>query len=159
MTTPTLDQTLDRIEEKLPAVPRASFRLQRAVADRSMTAMQVFADRLEESGSAIGRVMAVGVKTVAGTARWVTERTAETFATGLRTLGGQTRAQAARTRKVIADEVEDVTDDLTERVEKAEREDLATMSKADLYEKAQELDIDGRSAMSKDELVAAIAEA
>lgn len=41
----------------------------------------------------------------------------------------------------------------------AEADDLAAMSKSDLYERAQELDIPGRSSMTKDELADAVREA
>lgn len=96
--------------------------------------------------------------TVVGQTRSATQRTVDEISSNTKEVVGQTRAQGKRGGEqidAIADSTArraiDTVDDSPSSGTPYEQ-----WSKADLYERAQELDIDGRSAMSKDELIAAL---
>lgn len=138
-TTPTsvvdrLDDVLDRVESRLPLIPRRIFRLQRAIADAGFGASRSILDAIFNSADRVERSARTGVKTVTGQARAQAERTAATAESEAASLLG--RAERS--------------------VEGESSERLEQWSKSELYERAQELDIDGRSSMSKDELVEAL---
>ena len=117
---------------------------------------------------------------VAGQAQSATERTVDQASSGAKQVVGQARSAGARTMNRASSGVKEVTgqaraqgkraneqlDRVTERT--AERAIDAVdpspssgtpyeqWSKAELYERAQELDIDGRSSMSKQQLIKAL---
>ncbi len=76
--------------------------------------------------------------------------------TGVKTVSGQAKAQAARTADRAEVEAASLLGRATRSVEGDSSEPLVDWTKADLYERAQELDIEGRSSMSKKQLVAAL---
>ena len=96
--------------------------------------------------------------TVVGQTRSAVDRTATQASTGVKEVTGQARAQSERATARL-DEIADRT---------ARRATAAVdgspssgtpyeqWTKADLYERAQELDVDGRSGMSKPQLIAAL---
>jgi len=94
-----------------------------------------------------------GVKETAGQARSNAEKSAATIRRGVAETTGQARAQTSRTIDAVNDNVEGALDDAKVA---AEPDDMATWTKAELYERAQELDIDGRSGMTKAELIGAL---
>ena len=97
-------------------------------------------------------------KQAAGQAREAAERTANTATGAAKQAAGQARAQSAS----VADEVDSAANALLDQAERSVDDtsgrpaSLDDWTKADLYDRAKELDIDGRSAMDKDDLVAAI---
>lgn len=130
----SINSTLDNVESRLPLLPRRVFRLQRSVADAGLSVAKTMIRAITGSSDRVERSARTGVKTVAGQAKAqanMTADVAETEASSL--LGRATRS---------------VTGDSTDRLEE--------WTKADLYERAQELDIEGRSAMSKKQLVSAL---
>lgn len=164
--------TLDRLEVVLPALPAASLRLQRAIAHRTVDATTDAFSALRNSLDTIGGATATAARTVAGTARWATDRTFRTAATAVRTVVGQTRAQVDIAATTIADEadrrvdevdhaagraaavVSSVADEIDPAVDPGP--DYREWTKDRLYAQAQALEIDGRSSMTKDELIASI---
>lgn len=94
-----------------------------------------------------------GASETAGQARSNVERTTAAVKKGVSETAGQVKAQARRTTESAANEVEGALDDAKVATDPG---DYASWSKADLYERAQELDIDGRSGMTKAELVGAL---
>ncbi len=97
-----------------------------------------------------------GVAETTGQARTNVERSVGTVKKGVSETTGQVAAQAERTVESAKDEIEGALDDAKVATEP---DDLAEWSKADLYERAQELDIEGRSGMTKAELIGAIQKA
>jgi hypothetical protein len=119
---------------------------------------------------------ATGARTVAGQARSAADRTASTAATGARTVAGQARAagsdavetarstgraaagqataQARRVADAAEGEAEALLDDAADAIDPDTP--LEGLTKEELYERAQDRDIEGRSTMSKRELVSAL---
>lgn len=167
---------LERLESRLPSLPAASLRLQRSFAERTRTLACSGLETARTSVGAIARAAATAARTVVGTARWSTERTVEAGRVGVKTVWGQGKAQVERTATVTSSEIGGVSTSLEGAVrrasdaavdaidaaaggadpERAPALDYAHWTKAELYETAQELDIDGRSTMNKAELVAAV---
>jgi hypothetical protein len=100
------------------------------------------------------------VRTIVGTTRWAVEQTASTAVTGARSVFGQTKAQVKRTARTLNEEAIDFVDEATDRIvaaeESAERSVLTSMTKAELYQMAQDIDIEGRADMTKAQLITAI---
>ncbi|MGA9279132.1 Rho termination factor N-terminal domain-containing protein [Ilumatobacter sp.] len=94
-----------------------------------------------------------GVAETTGQARTNAERVVGSVKKGVAETTGQIEAQAERVADSAAHEVEGALDDAKVATEP---DDLAKMSKADLYELAQDRDIDGRSGMTKAELIGAL---
>ncbi|MFN3216267.1 MAG: Rho termination factor N-terminal domain-containing protein [Acidimicrobiales bacterium] len=172
-----VDRGLDRIEDGLPALPAAVLRIQRSVGERivdqSRHALCVVGDAVSSTVS-VGRNAA---RTVTGTARHAREESADVATVGMRRTVGQARAQTARTADAaraggatVADELRDLAEETVSATTDVADEVAATTAaavqgtpmsydhwtKKDLYDLAQDLDIDGRSTMNKDELIAAI---
>jgi hypothetical protein len=97
-----------------------------------------------------------GVKETAGQARSNATKASEVVRRSVAETRGQARAQARRTADAVGDNVEGALDDAKVSVDPS---DLSQWSKSELYERAQELDIDGRSSMSKAELISGIQQA
>jgi hypothetical protein len=116
-------------------------------------------------------------RTVTGTARHAGGQSADVASIGVRRTIGQARAQSARTADsardsggTVADELRELADATISAATDVADEVAATATaavqgtpvsydhwtKKDLYDLAQDLDIDGRSSMNKDELIAAI---
>jgi len=151
-TTTDIDRRLDEFEERLPRLPSAALRLQRAavgrVVDGAHESARIVTVTLERSGSAVQNA----ARTVTGTARRAVKETSDVAATGVRRVRGQSRAQGEQTVDEVADAVEAAAD----AVEDRPTGPYETWTREELYERAQELDIDGRSTMNKDELVSAL---
>ncbi len=102
--------------------------------------------------------VATGAKQVSGQARAVVDRTAGDVATGAKTVSGQAKTQGER----AAGRLDDIADQTARRATDAVDPSPTTgtpyerWTRADLYERAQELDIGGRSTMSKQQLIDAL---
>lgn len=130
----SLNPTLDRIESKLPLVPRRVFRLQRTLAG---------------VGIFVGR-------SILSTLGVATDRVEASARTGVKTVAGQARAEAEQTAEVAEAEASSALGRATRAIEGESAARLEDWTKAELYERAQELDIEGRSSMSKKQLVTAL---
>ena len=99
-----------------------------------------------------------GARQVAGQARSAARRSATTAGDGASEVTGQARAQGSKVADVVEDQAEALIDDATDAVDPKTRTAASfdDLTKAELYSKAQDRDIDGRASMSKDELVAAL---
>jgi hypothetical protein len=155
-------ERLDRLEEQLPAIPARALGLSRATAHRvNSTASAI----VNDVGRQVGRFSSTAqsaLSTTAGQTRSAVERTAETAQHTGAEASGQARAQARRTAKQAQRSSTALLDDATRAVEPADDGRAASLddwSKAELYERAQELDLEGRSSMSKKQLVRALRDA
>lgn len=97
-------------------------------------------------------------KQVAGQARAAAGRTAGGATSGAKQVAGQAKAQGRRG----ADQLGDIADNTARRATEAVDPSPSSgtpyeqWTRADLYERAQELDVDGRSTMSKKQLIDAL---
>lgn len=130
----TVQDALDRIEAKLPLIPRQIFRLQRAAAEMSLGVTRAVWSAIFDS----------------------TERVERSARTSTRTVVGQARAEASQSADVVGDETSSLLDRATRGVQGETTDRLEDWTKAELYERAQEVDIDGRSSMSKKQLITAL---
>lgn len=152
-----IDEQLDEIEAKLPPLAANVLSVNRAIAARTQRDLSRLGTMLADSAGAIASAAAVGIKTVGGTASWATERATSAAATGARQTIGQAKAQTKLTVDTASEELDELAEDIDPAVASVPAAgDLQTLTKAELYDRAQDRDIDGRSAMSKAELVAAL---
>lgn len=176
-----LTRRLDRLEADLPPIPSRAIGLTRATAHRVNTTAT---DVANDVGRQLGRFTSTAgtaLSTTVGQARSAVDRTSSTAQrTGKETIGqarsavertsstaqrtsketiGQARAQAKITGKAARQSATALLDDATRAIEPdgdGKPAAIDDWTKAELYERAQELDIDGRSSMSKAELVRAL---
>jgi hypothetical protein len=99
-----------------------------------------------------------GIKQVSGQARAAVDRTAGDVTTGAKTVAGQAEAQGERAAGRLDDIAERTARRATDAVDPSPTSGTPyeRWTRADLYERAQELDIDGRSTMSKQQLIDAL---
>jgi hypothetical protein len=100
-----------------------------------------------------------GARTTAGQARSAVERTSKVAETTVKQTVGQAKRQAGATAAASRDATGELLDDAAAAVDPdASPRGIAyeNWTKSDLYDRAQELDIDGRSSMSKRQLIAAL---
>lgn len=157
MTNPVTHR-LDRLEEELPALPTKTIAFGRATARRtSSVATAVIGEVSNRAGNVID-MTSTAVRTVAGQARSAVDRSARQVRSGVNEVRGQTLAQVDRVASVAEREAESALDDAHDAMapEPTDRDGLQLLTKQELYDRAQDLEIEGRSSMSKDELVDAI---
>ncbi len=176
-----LTRRLDQLEAALPLLPSKAVGLSRATARRvNATAAGVANDVGRQLGR-LGSTADDALSTSAGQARSAVERTSgtarrtskeavgqarsavqRTSGTARRTSKeavGQARAQSGRTGQAAEQSATALLDDATRAMAPegdGQPAALDDWTKAELYERAQELEIDGRSTMSKRELIRAI---
>lgn len=97
-----------------------------------------------------------GVAQTTGQARTATGKVTKTVKSGVKQSTGQAKAQARKVTTSVAAEVEGALDDAKVATDP---DRYAEMTKAELYDRATTLDIEGRSGMTKAELVGAIQKA
>lgn len=133
-----LNTELDSLQDKAPPVVGSWIKLNRAIARRVTALMGTTLSGL--SGSATK---------VAGTA-----------STSARKVAGTTESSAKRFVNTAKSEVADLSEDATERLDAshlaARKVAYQQMTKTELYDRAQDLDIEGRSQMTKSQLVGAL---
>jgi hypothetical protein len=151
-----ITRQLDELEQKLPAIPAQAIRLGRATIHRVNDTACAVAERVSGGAGRTGSVARTAAATTVGQARSGLERTTTMARRASNEAVGQARYQAARTVDSAEKETKDV---LADAVASMEPVDLTDLTKAELYERAQELDIDGRSEMNKSELRSAVAAA
>lgn len=158
LSTESLTRRLDTLQADLPPIPAKSLELTRASVRRANDVAVSVADRIGEFARPVASTATTATRTVVGQARSAVDRSVATMRRTRNETIGQFEAQVGRTAKTLRDETTDLLDDAAKAVapETTNPASLQDLSKAELYERAQNLDIEGRSAMSKDELVAAL---
>lgn len=158
---PTIDltQQLDQLEESLPMLPAKSVALGRASVRRTNDVMTSVVSDVARRVDHVVNTARTGVATTTGQARSAVERTTDMTQNTMRETIGQARAQTSRTADEAARAAGALFDDAAVAIDPdAPPRGVAyeEWTKADLYERAQQLEIDGRSLMSKPELIAAL---
>lgn len=160
-----MTSALDEIEERLPPLSASVLRLERSISGRSYDAVANAVGHARSSARAVGRRTDHAVRTVVGTAKRAVDTTLSSATTGARTTSGQATAQAQRVGDGVVTAIKDSYDEALGTVKSGIRtvdadDDASTgydrWTKAELYEKATELDIEGRSAMTRAQLLSAI---
>lgn len=141
---------LDEFEGRLPAPADTVFRLQRAVAGTTYAVAKQATESVADATSAVMRQARSSSKRVVTTVKGE---------------GASVKSDVARMTeatktgvKDIATRVETATDDVADEIREIGEEaaDYHNWTKDELYDRAQQLNIAGRSGMTKEELVAAI---
>jgi len=155
-----ITERFEQIEQRMPELPKKVVAYNRVVAERAFAQARRNNDLVVDAFRPVIKVADTGVRTVVGTTKWAVEQTVSTAATGVRSVIGQTQAQAKRTATTLNDQAVDLVDEATDRIVAAEksveRVALKSMTKAELYQMAQDIDIDGRGDMTKAQLITAI---
>jgi len=157
--TDELTDRLDRLEEQLPPNPARAIRLIRATAHRVEATATDMANNIGRQLGRITSTASTALSTTAGQARSAVERTSSTAQRTSKETIGQAKAQSKLTGQAAERSATALLDDATRAVEPESVGRPAALddwSKADLYERAQEFEIDGRGSMSKRELVRAL---
>ena len=165
--------TYDRSVSTFKAVTDST----KAVLDVARVSGKTVTGQTRAATEDVAKATRTGVNTVVGQARSATARVTETARTNARTVGGQATAQGRKVSKQANREATGLIDAAIEAVEgdvdaavtgaetAADRAAATTpgsskpyeqWTKAELLERAKELDIDGRSGMSKGQLIKAL---
>lgn len=153
-----LTHRLDDLEASLPDVPAKALALGRASVHRvSETASAVAADVSRQLGE-LSSTASSAFATTVGQARSAVERTSDMATRTARESAGQFTAQSHRTAQQTERAAVALLDDATRAVDADEDRPAALedWTKQQLYERAQDLDLEGRSTMSKKQLVQAL---
>lgn len=175
-----IESRLDDLQDKLPPIPAAALRLQRRIGERVFCAATGAANAWRQSVANAAKASTSAARTVTGTAKWAGNKTVQTAATAARTVTGQAAAQSRIAGRAVADEAAELADsardaahelrantvDAMDAVEQVLDDEVTPtaetyddLTKDELYRRAKALDIEGRSQMSKDELIDAIRKA
>jgi hypothetical protein len=153
-------ERFEQIEQRMPELPKKVVAYNRVVAERAFAQARRNNDLVVDAFRPVIKVADTGVRTVVGTTKWAVEQTAGTAMTGVRTVVGQAQAQVKRTAATLNHQTVGLVDEATDRAVAAgksvEHAALKSMTKAELYQMAQDIDIDGRADMTKAQLIVAI---
>jgi len=152
----TVTERLDDLETSLPAIPSKALAASRASARRVNDIVESAASSIKHRFENVADDTATAAKTTTGQARSAAEKATKTVKSSVKQSTGQARAQARKVSESITDEVEGALDDAKVA---SDPDDVADLTKAQLYDRATALDIEGRSGMTKAELVGAIQKA
>lgn len=139
-------------------VARKMYDFNKAVVVASMDTTRTVIGAVGDGVSSAVKTLRDSGSTVAGQTRSAVDRTVDQASTGAKEVAGQARAQG----KQASSRLDEIADRTARRATSAVDGKPATgtpyeeWTKGELYERAQELDIDGRSGMSKPELIKAL---
>ena len=152
----TITPTLDRLESHLPPVTRRIFKLNRRIATAGVNAAAGATKAVCFATQEVTKRATTGLSTIRGQAESAADRVGSTAKSGVKEVVGQAKAQANATLDTLEDETISLLDDANEAVGDEPSGAYETWTKAELYERAQELDIEGRSSMNKSQLITAL---
>jgi hypothetical protein len=149
---------LDALETSLPTVPARILHFQRALAAANYDRTNAVFQAIFDSYRTFFETLMQSTRTVFGQARAAGEQVAATVGTGAKTVAGQASAQARKVSDTAQSEVTSLVDRATDAVEDTPGSGTPyeQWSKADLVDRAKELNITGPTRMSKDELIKAL---
>ena len=161
MPTPTITDRLDQLEANLPAVPARIVRLQRSLAGAWYNQTAAIVGAVTGSTKSFLDTTRTSGKTVTGQARAAVEDVASTARTGAKTVTGQAKAQGRRISDTASTETTALLDSAIDAVDSqldhpGSGTPYEQWTKAQLLERATELDVEGRSGMNKSQLIKAL---
>jgi len=155
-------ERLDDLEESLPSIPSKGLNLTRASARRVIDTSADVVCTVRRAADSVWNTAATSTRTSVGQASSAVSRTAKTASDAARQTAGQVRAETAQTVDAATQATERLLDEGALAID-ADRPNpgvpYGQWTKAQLYDRAQELDLDGRSSMTKKQLVAALGSA
>lgn len=156
--TAELTSRLDELEARLPTIPARIVKLQRAIAAANYDRTMATFNALTGSAASFLNVARTSGKTVTGQARAATGDVGSSMRTGAKTVAGQAGAQGRTVARAAETETTKLVDEAIEAVEDAPGSGTPyeEWTKADLVERAKELNIVGPTRMSKADLIVAL---
>ena len=163
MTTTFITERLDELEANLPAVPARVVRLQRAIAGAACDQTAAVMTAVATSTRTVLAATRTSGRTVTGQARAAADDVVLSARGGARQVTGQGRAQGRRIAATASRETTQLLDSAIDTVE-----DDATVggpgagtpyeqwTKAQLLERARQLDVEGAYKLNKRQLVKAL---
>ena len=155
-----MTERFEQFEQRMPELPKKIVAYNRVAAERAYAQARRNNELVVDAFRPVVKVADTGVRTIVGTAKWAVEQTAGSATTGVRSIVGQTRAQVKRTVSTLNNQAVDLVGEATDRAVAAEKSveriALKSMTKAELYQMAQDIDIEGRADMTKAQLIVAI---
>jgi hypothetical protein len=157
MPTPLTAQ-LDRLEDSLPKLPARIVRLQRAVAGATYDQLTGATSMIVEATRSVLSTAQTSGRTVVGQTRAAGTDLAGTARRNTNQVVGQARAQSRRLSASADREATDVIDAAIEAVDDtpSRRRPYEEWTKAELLDRAKELDVPGRYTLNKKQLIAAL---
>jgi hypothetical protein len=128
------------------------------VLTTASTGAKIVAGQARAAGSDVLTTASTGAKTVTGQATRVAADVATSTRRGARTVSGQAGAQGKKVSKAASSRATKVVDSAIDAVEDkpGRGKPYEQWTKAELVDRATELDIDGRSGLNKKQLIAAL---
>lgn len=139
-------------------VPRKMYEVNKAFVSASIDTTRTIVSAMGDGVSSAVKTLRDGGATVFGQTRSAADRTRTEAVHNAREVAGQARAQGG----LASERMDDIADRTARRITSAVDDSPSTgtpyedWTKSELYERAQELDIEGRSGMSKPELIKAL---
>ncbi len=166
-----INTRLDKVENELPAVPKAVLRLNRAAGERvwgsteraATTFFDAFGNMTETATSSYKTFVSTAQKAGADfspaieSAQKFAEDTMQFATKGVKQVAGQFGIAIDNAEEDVVETVKSTTAKVKASETRAAKSDLSSKTKAELYEMAKVVDLDGRATMSKGELVKALA--
>jgi hypothetical protein len=154
-------ERLDTLEANLPVLPAKVLHLQRVVAARTWDSYAAACGAVTESYKSFFDTALTSGKTVTGQARAAGEQLVNTFTTGVKTVAGQAVAQSKKVSQAAGAEATDLVEEAIEAVEDTPSTGTPyeQWTKAELVERAKELQVVGPTRMSKSALIKALRKA
>jgi len=139
-------------------LPRKIIALNRAIAQTAIDNTTTVLKTVGNSVKAVAGASKVAGKTVVGQTRSVIDRTWSTAVSGSHEVTGQATAQGAKVAAAVDSQANKIVDRAISAVDDKPKPGTPyeQWSREELYERAQQLDLDGRSAMNKKQLIAAL---
>ena len=164
----SINARLDEVEQGLPAVPKAALRLNRAVTERVLDGNRRTAGMVSEAFENVSDVATktyksfvasspVDIDGMVSTATKFAEDTVDFATTNFKQVAGSFGVAFDTAETEVAKKVTKAAKTVEASEVRAEKVDLNKKTKAELYEIAKDVDLDGRATMSKGELVKALA--
>ncbi|MGB0113031.1 MAG: Rho termination factor N-terminal domain-containing protein [Ilumatobacteraceae bacterium] len=154
----SFSRRLAELEGQLPDIATKLLALGRAGADRVGAVASGIASDVGQRVSKASSDVGDAVSTTVGQTKSAAGRSAASVKSNTKEAVGQARAQATKSADAVDDAAGALLDDATRAVkpQPSRPSSLEKLTKQELYDRAQELDIDGRSAMNKSQLISAI---
>jgi hypothetical protein len=157
----TFTAQLDRLEDALPKLPGRVVRLQRAVAGATYDQLTDATSAVVDATRSFLTTARISGRTVTGQTRAAGTDVVATAKRNANQVVGQAKAQGRRVSASAERETTDVIDAAIDAVEETPRRNrpYEQWTKAELLDRARELDIEGRSGLNKKQLIAALRQA
>ena len=160
--TSSLTEQLDKFESSLPTVPARIVHLQRVLVGAAYDQTANMFHAWSDTTRSFFETARLSGRTVTGQAKAAGEQIATTTRTSAKTVAGQAKAQGKVVSNAASDGATKLIDDAIGAVEDqvdttpGSGRPYEQWTKAELVERARELDIEGRTGLNKSQLIKAL---